>query len=595
MELIRLTALIVVIFAVGYAVFFRNKNKPSVGESIVSDKISNEYDYVIVGGGSAGSILAARLSEDANYTVLLLEAGEHFDYDQNIHIPVLTFQFLQSNLAWHYQSETEKGMFLGLKDKTSLLNRGRVLGGSSSINACIYARGSPFDFGEWEKKYRCKGWGYNDLLPYFKKAEDIQIPNLKTSDYHGTGGPIAVSASPSSKLSKYFIDAGKEMGYMETDYNGKSQTGFSRVQNTIRNGVRSSTGLEYLGKPGKRQNLDISTNSFVTKIQIEEKVATGVYFIKQERKQFVKARRNVIVSAGAFNSPQLLMLSGIGPKSHIQDLDIPLIQDLPVGDKFDDQINIAISVKINQSIHLDKEKAQGLWTLVEYTLFGTGPLSSVADSVAFLHIDKSKMGKERPDVMMFLVPSTFGDSSMFNYNESVAKELIYPYKNTPGFVVMISLLHPRGTGTVRLRSIDPFDSPILDTNHLTDKQDEDDLLAGIRLFEELVSTEAMKSIGADISINQASFCSHHQFRSDDFWRCMIHHIAHNFYHSTSTCKMGIKGDPTAVVDLDLRVQGIKNLRVCDASVLPSVTSANTNAPVMAVAEKFADMLKKERN
>ncbi|XP_053372967.1 glucose dehydrogenase [FAD, quinone]-like [Mercenaria mercenaria] len=204
------------------------------------------------------------------------------------------------------------------------------------------------------------------------------------------------------------------------------------------------------------------------------------------------------------------------------------------------------------------------------------------------------MGKERPDIMMFLIPTTLGESIMFNYNESVSNELINPYMKTPGFAVLIFLLHPRGTGTVRLRNTDPFDSPILDTNHLTNKQDEDDLLAGIRMFEELISTEVMKSLGADLSINEASFCSHHQFRSDDFWRCMIRHIAHNFYHSTSTCKMGIKGDPTAVVDLDLRVQGIKNLRVCDASVFPSVTSANTNAPVMAIAEKFADMLKKER-
>ncbi|XP_053373030.1 oxygen-dependent choline dehydrogenase-like [Mercenaria mercenaria] len=359
MECKSLTALIVVVLAVGYTVFV-NKNKPSLGESIVLDKIRDEYDYVIVGAGSAGSILASRLSEGANYSVLLLEAGEHFDYDQNMHIPVLTSQFVNSNLAWHYQSETEKEMFLGLKNQTSLLNRGRVLGGSSSINACIYARGSPFDFEEWEMKYRCNGWGYNDLLPYFKKAEDIQIPSLKTSDYHGTGGPIAVSASPFSQLSKYFIDAGKEMGYMETDYNGKSQTGFSRVQNTVRNGVRSSTGLEYLGKPGKRQNFDIATNSFVTKIQIKEKVATGVYFIKQGRKQFVKAKRDVIVSAGAFNSPQLLMLSGIGPKSHLQDLDIPLVQDLPVGDKFDDHINIIIP--INQSISTKiKHREYGLW------------------------------------------------------------------------------------------------------------------------------------------------------------------------------------------------------------------------------------------
>ncbi|XP_053373287.1 glucose dehydrogenase [FAD, quinone]-like [Mercenaria mercenaria] len=585
MELPRLTALIVVVFAVGYAVFFKYKNKPSIGESILSDEISDEYDYVVVGGGFAGSVLASRLSEDANYSVLLLEAGEHFDYDQNIHIPSIAFNFLKSNnFAWNYKSETEKGIFLGLKDKRS---------GSSTINACMYARGSPFDFEEWVKKYGCKGWGYNDLLPYFKKAEDIQIPRLKMSKYHGSGGPIAVSNAFSIPLANYFIKAGKERGYTESDYNGKSQTGFSRVQTNARFGVRSGTGLEYLGKRGKRTNLDISVNSLVTKIKTEEKVATGVFFIKHGRKQFVKAKRDIIVSAGAFNSPQLLMLSGIGPKTHLQDLGIPVVQDVPVGQTFDDHINIAISANINQSVHLDKEKARGLWSTIEYTLLGTGPLTSLATAVGFLHIDKTKMGKERPDIMIILLPTT-DENTLANYNESVAEELIYPYINTPGSTAFVSLLHPRVTGSVQLRSTDPFDSPLLDTNHLSDKQDEDDLLAGIRMFEELISTDAMKSIGADISINQASFCSHYKFRSDDFWRCMIRHIAHNFYHSTSTCKMGMKGDPTAVVDLDLRIKGIKNLRVCDASVFPAVTSANTNAPTIAVAEKFADMLKKER-
>ncbi|XP_053373151.1 L-sorbose 1-dehydrogenase-like [Mercenaria mercenaria] len=386
MHFTRLTALIVVVFAVGYAVFLRYKDKPSLGESLVSDKISDEYDYVIVGAGSAGSVLASRLSENSNYRVLLLEAGDHFDNDKNIHIPVLAFNFLHSNFAWIYRSETENGMSIGLKDKRTVLNRGKGLGGSSSINACTYARDSPFDFEEWEKKYGC-----------------------------------------------------------------------------------------------------------------------------------------------------------IGPKSHLQDLGISVVQDLPVGKKFDDHINIAISSKINQPVHLDKEKDLELWSLLEYTLFGTGPLTTLYKAAAFLYIDKTKMETERPDIMIILLPTTVGDNIILNYNESVAKELIHPYINKPGFSAFVSLLHPRATGSVQLRSTDPFDSPMLDTNHLSDKQDEDDLLAGIRLLEEMVSTDAMKSI---------------------------------------------------VVDLDLRLRGIKNLRVCDASVFPAVTSGNTNAPTIAVAEKFADTLKK---
>ena len=231
-------------------VYIQYANRTSVGESLVTDKLKEEYDYVIVGAGSAGSVLAGRLSEDTNTNVLLLEAGEHFDYDPNIHIPLLGFSFLHSNLAWHYKSERGREIFLGLKDQKTVLNRGKLLGGSSSINVCMYARGSPYDFNEWKSKYDCEGWEYTDLLPYFKKAEDIQISDLKTSSYHGIGGPIAVSESYLTSLSEYFMKAGEEIGYMETDYNGYIQTGFARVQNTVRNGVRSSTGLEYLGKPG---------------------------------------------------------------------------------------------------------------------------------------------------------------------------------------------------------------------------------------------------------------------------------------------------------------------------------------------------------
>ncbi|XP_060560035.1 oxygen-dependent choline dehydrogenase-like [Ruditapes philippinarum] len=240
--------LVILVLSVVYPLVSRYINKPSLGELLVTDDIKNEYDYVIVGGGSAGSVIAARLAEDANNKVLLLEAGNHFDKDQNIHVPAKAFSFLPTDFAWQFKSETEDGSFQGLKDKKTILNKGKVLGGSSSINGCMYARGSSFDFDKWVTKYGCEGWGYADLLPYFKKAEDVKISDLKTSYYHGSGGPIAVSDSYQTRVWRYFLNAGKEMGYYEIDYNGASQTGFSRIQVTVRNGVRSSTGLEYLGK-----------------------------------------------------------------------------------------------------------------------------------------------------------------------------------------------------------------------------------------------------------------------------------------------------------------------------------------------------------
>ena len=333
----------------------------------------------------------------------------------------------------------------------------------------------------------------------------------------------------------------------------------------------------------------------VTKIKVDGNVATGVYFLKKGRKHLIKAKRDIIISAGAYNSAQILMLSGIGPRKHLEDLHIPLVRDLTVGNKYDDHIGFSINVKINQSIHLEKAKAMGFWSLMEYKLLGTGPLTSVVENVAFLHLDKKKIGKERPDIMLLTRPNILVDNNVLNYNESIAEELLYPYIDTPGFTILVSLLHKRSIGSLRLQSNDPFDSPIFDPRYMTDKRDEDDLLAGIRLVEEILSTKAMKSIGADININKASVCSQHEFRSDEFWRCMIQHISISFYHATSSCKMGRHDETDAVVDLNLRVRGINNLRICDASVFPTVTSANTNAPVIAVAEKFADMLKKEKH
>ena len=585
---------IILALAVAYQLTSKYFNKSSLGELLVTDDLKDEYDYVIVGGGSAGSVIAARLAEDVNNRVLLLEAGNHFDKDQNIHILGYAPSFVPTNFEWQFKSETEDGIFLGLKDRKTILNKGKVLGGSSSINNCVYVRGSPFDFNEWVTKYGCVGWGYDDLLPYFKKAEDIKVSNLMTSEYHGIGGPIAVSDILQTPVWKYFASAGKELGYPETDYNGAFQTGFGRIQSTQRNGVRSSTGLEYLGKRGKKSNLDVSVNSYVTKVKIDKNIASGVFFIKNMRKQYIKAKREVILSAGAISSPQLLMLSGVGPKKHLHDLHIPLIKDLPVAQRLDDHVAILLNAKINQSISLVRESFSGLWPKIEYALFGSGVLSlSPVEGTAFMHFDKSKVDKKRPDIQLLLAPFPYTDNYYLNYNKTIAAELLDRYQSSYGMALIVVLLHPKSTGILRLKSNDPFDSPKLDTNILNDKQDVDGLLAGIRIAEELISTRAMQELGADISVNEGSFCSQHKLRSDDFWRCMIHHVAFSFYHSTSTCKMGRHDDITSVVDPDLRVKGIGKLRVCDASVFPEVTSGNTNAPVIAVAEKFADMLKKE--
>ncbi|KAL4228095.1 hypothetical protein ACF0H5_013530 [Mactra antiquata] len=401
------TAIICIILAFSYSAWERYSVFYGRGANIVFEHVKAEYDYIIVGSGSAGSVLGSRLSED-NVTVLILEAGNHFDTNSNIHIPAFMTGLFQTDVDWNYHSESETNVYLGLVGQSAISPRGRTLGGTSAINYCTFVRGSPILFDEWVNKYGCEGWGYKDLLPYFKKLEDVKIPELRNSEYRGTGGPIAVSVQSISTLDQYYLAAGKEMGYDIVDHNGPSQSGFSNIQFSIRDGVRSSTGLEYLGKIGRRSNLDISVNSFVTKVDIEEKHAKGVFFIKNGQKQYVKAKKEIVLSAGTINSAQILMLSGIGPKKHLETLGIPVIADLPVGKKLHEHFGVILSASIDKPLNVPGEVFGSLWSKIQYSLFGTGPLAFAHSvSQAFVHIDKTKIGREKPDAQIMLSGSIF--------------------------------------------------------------------------------------------------------------------------------------------------------------------------------------------
>ncbi|KAL4231300.1 hypothetical protein ACF0H5_008880 [Mactra antiquata] len=580
----------VIILLAAILITYMVNQKPANNTKMFERELDDTYDYIVVGAGSAGSVVAARLSEDKKYRVLLLEAGGHYDQSEAMHVPIRWISLGQPEHYWQYYTEPQKHAFQGMKENRGLLPRGRVLGGTSSINGMQLTRGSPFDFDEWEAA-GCDGWGFNDVLKYFLRAENIDIDEYDSSSYHSKGGPITNTYSYRTELSDVYLKAGKELGYPIIDYNGKGQYGFSTGQKSIRNGVRSSTGLEYIGNAEYKDNLHVSLNSLVTKINIVDKQAVGVYFIKDGKKHYVKCNKEIIVSGGTINSPQILMLSGIGPRDHLTQLGIPVHADLPVGKNLQDHQMLLLKTKINKPISINPGVLGSLWNQFRYKFFKTGPYTTNGlEGTAFMHLDKTKVGKTYPDIQLIFISFLLREN-ILNMKQEYAEEVFVSDDNAHGFMVTVCTTHPKSIGSITLRSTDPFDFPKINPAFYTDERDIDTMLEGVRVFEQLMGTKAFKELGVNLDDTKYNFCSDYTLRSDDYWKCVIRYVSSSMFHLTSTCKMGTRDNPTAVVDPQLRVIGIKGLRVADASIFPNVTSGNTNNPTIMVGEKAADMIR----
>ena len=520
------------------------------------------YDYIIVGAGSAGCVLAARLSADSSVSVLLLEAGPADGADE-IQAPAAVSRLLQSSYDWNYTTVPQHRA----AGRSIYWPRGKVLGGSSSINAMIYIRGNPHDFQTWQDEYGCTGWGYPDLMPYFRRAEDN---SRGASAYHGAGGPLAVAdLRYKSPACEAFIAAAREQGATaNSDFNGPRQDGVGWYQVTQRKGRRCSAATAYLHPAMSRPNLTVHTDALVTRILIEDGRATGVTYLRHGQAETARAAGEVILSAGAVNSPQLLMLSGIGPADHLIQTGVEVIADSPgVGANLSDHPMLPVI--------WSTPRLRGLWEksgnagALRWRLTHRGPLTSnVAESGGFAH---SEPGLPAPDLQLHVLAAPYADQGLAD-----------PVQRA--MTVLVGLIDVKSRGRIRLRSADPRHRPAIDPGYLSDDGDARALVAGLKMAREFVTAKPMAAIC------RSEIAPGAHVRSDAELLDFVRSAVVTLYHPVGTCAMGGDHRRGSVLDPELKVRGVTGLRVVDASVMPSVPRGNTNAPVIAMAERAADLI-----
>ncbi len=526
---------------------------------------AREFDYVIVGAGSAGCVLANRLSADPQVKVLLIEAGGK-DNSVLIRMPAGVGALISQKSAFNWWFETEGQT--NLKNRKLYWPRGKVLGGSSSINGMIYIRGHARDYDQW-RQLGIDGWSFADVLPYFKRSEANENGNDK---FHGHEGPLHVSNGRSHlPLFKAFIDAGKQAGHPHTDdFNGFQQEGFGPYQLTVRDGERWSAAAAYLRPVLGRANLTVEINAHTTRLTFEGKRATGVEFVQARQHHKIRASREVILCGGTVNTPQLLLLSGIGAADYLKRWDMEVVADLPgVGQNLQDHLDVTVQVECTQPItfYTFSKPLKQLQTGMQYTFFkaGVGRQQGL-EAGSFL---KSRPGLEVPDLQFHFVAALMIDHGRVKADRH-------------GFMAHACQLRPESRGFIALKSLNPLDPPLIQPNYMSTEGDKRTLREGVKIAREVFMQKAFEPYrGAELLPGPS-------VKSDDAIDDYIRRTAETIYHPVGTAKMG--NDRQAVVDTTLKVHGVQGLRVVDASVMPTLVGGNTNAPTIMIAEKAADMI-----
>jgi choline dehydrogenase len=526
------------------------------------------FDYIVAGAGSAGCAVAARLSESGRYRVLLLEAGGK-DSGFWIHVPIgYSRLFANPRVNWMFESEPEPE----LDGRTMYQPRGKVLGGTSSINGMVYMRGNPADYDLWRQR-GCAGWDWDSVLPFFKKAEDQERGG---DAFHGRGGPLRVSDQAVHwELGDHFIAAALEAGLpANNDFNDGEQDGAGPFQNTTDRRRRWSTATAYLRPARHRPNLLVRTNAHATRILIENGRATGVEFLGDDVPHVARARGEVVVCGGVYGSPQLLQLSGLGPGALLQEFGVPVVRDMPgVGADLQDHFYVRLTFRCTKPITLNdiaNSPVRKLIAGLQYLLFHTGPLTS--NGICAGGFARSDPRLERPDIQLNFSVWSFAERNRVGVQP-------HPF---PGFTISAVHLRPDARGSVMLKSPDPLAAPAIRFNFLKSQYDLQALTAGMRLARKITTQPALAAYVAEELLPGA------RVDSDAEFEAAIRRNGVSNLHPVGTCRMGI--DDEAVCDPRLRVRGIAGLRVVDASVMPSVPAGNTNAPTIMIAEKAAEMI-----
>jgi choline dehydrogenase len=525
-------------------------------------------DYIVIGAGSAGCVVASRLSEDGS-RVVLLEAGPP-DRDIWIHIPAGVLRVLNNaKINWNFLSEGEPGT----AGRQLQWPRGKTLGGTSSINGMLYVRGNPADYDNWAQM-GCRGWSYEEVLPFFKKSETYR--GSGDPEYRSQGGPLIVEDYRTIlPLTHRFVEAAQQAGFAFTpDYNGKQQEGVAYSQMTRRGKWRGSTAQTFLREAKGRANLKVETDALVTKLLFDGKRCTGVAFRQNGIDREETAAREVILCGGAVNSPHVLHISGIGPAQHLQSIGVPVVHDLPgVGANLNDHYVVRVSHRVRDAVTINQlaRGARVVREALKFATVGNGALTfGVTSAMVFC---RSREGLAAPDLQLLFTPAS--------YAQGVFRQL----EREPGMTVAVCPVRPESRGTIMAQSPDPTVYPAIRPNYLSAPSDLRVLSAGLNHTRRIFSQAAMAPYTVAETVPGPAV------QSDDQFREFARNNGTNVFHPVGTCKMGT--DPMAVVDPRLRVHGIQGLRVIDASIMPAVTTGNTNAPTIMIGEKGAVMIKED--